>query len=417
MKKIRRALALMIAAAMLASVVSCQKEVTAENLMENVTEGNASEVFLDDGFCQYYCAAAFNLLRSEYKANKSNVVVSPLAAYYNLALLTNGASGKNKSDLEKLIGKYYQCDTMNTYMHSFNKKLENSDNTKMYFGNALWFNADKNAAPSNEFLATAKTHYDMAAYKESFGKDAVNNINNWASNNTDMYAEYIIDSLPSDAPAYIVNTTVLEGQWESPVSPENVLDSTFTNASEQDENVQMMSSYEKLYLSNDMVDGFIKPYSGGNYAFLALVPKKNAVLTMDHVLDYFCNEKYYMNMIKDRKERTVDASIPKFSVQGKGGMKADFAELNLGRSFDPTEAQLDMLGTCDGNMYVDDIFVYTGITVTEKGTSKGTGASVRDSSVATNVIPVALNRPFIFAVVDANRYIPIILGICNSVTE
>ena len=55
MKKIRRAVSVLIASAMLiGAFASCEKEVTAENLMEGITAENASEADLDDQFCQKY---------------------------------------------------------------------------------------------------------------------------------------------------------------------------------------------------------------------------------------------------------------------------------------------------------------------------------------------------------------------------
>ena len=54
MKKLRRVLALLLTAAMLTAFVGCQKEVTAENLMENVEAENASEMDLDNDFCKAY---------------------------------------------------------------------------------------------------------------------------------------------------------------------------------------------------------------------------------------------------------------------------------------------------------------------------------------------------------------------------
>ena len=183
------------------------------------------------------------------------------------------------------------------------------------------------------------------------------------------------------------------------------------------EATQMMSSYEHLYFENDSFEGFIKKYSGGNYNFMAIVPKKEGQVGMEIVLDFLSKGDGYHKTVKNSKEYVVDASIPKFSLQSQGGMKSNLTQMNFGRSFSPTDARLDLLGTCDENLYIDDLYVYTGVTVTERGTSKGSGAIVRDSSVATNVIPVALDRPFIFAIVDNNRYLPIILGVVNSVNE
>lgn len=414
MKKIRKAVAFFLAAAMMTAAVSCQKEVTAENLMENIGQGNASEVDLDEAFCKKYSTVAFTMLKNEYASDGENVVISPLAACYNLAMLANGADGSNLSEIERTLGGFSKFEALNDYMHSFSEKLIDTDKAKLYFENAIWCNADKNVALSDGFLSAAKTYYGADAYKESFGKTAVTNINNWSSNKTNLNAEYIIDDLSPDAPLYVVNATVLDADWEAPISPENVSDGTFRSASSQEESVQMMSSYEYLFVGNEDINGFVKKYSGGNYAFLALVPKSDNT-PLSYLVDYISDGSNYRKLIADRKERVIDAGIPKFSCEYKGGMKNMLETMDVGRTFSSTSASLDKLGTADDKLYVGDINVYTGINVTERGTSKGTGANVSNSSVATNVITVTLNRPFVFAVVDTKKFLPVIVGAVNSV--
>ena len=91
--------------------------------------------------------------------------------------------------------------------------------------------------------------------------------------------------------------------------------------------------------------------------------------------------------------------------------------LNVDAVFSPESASLNNIGTCDEKLYISDVNIYTGLNVTERGTSKGTGANVNNTAVATNVVHVSLNRPFVFAVVDTKRYLPIILGAVNSVKD
>ncbi len=419
MKKIRRVLAFLVAAAMIVASVSCKKEVTAEDLMVNVEEGDASEIYLDDTFCDKYCAAAFAMLSHEYSADGPNVVISPLSVYYNLALLANGATGETKSQLEKMLDKYYPTDSMNTYMHSFMENLHDTDTAKFYFDSAIWANSDKNVDVSDEFLAAAKTFYKASAYKESFGETAVNNINNWASNKTNMYSERILKDMPSDAPLYLANYALLDADWESPISPENVLDGKFKAFGSEEQDVQMMSSYESTFIGQEEeVRGFIKNYAGGNYAFLAIIPMNENKSAIANYIDFLSKDKYYQDLIKKRKEyRVVDASIPKFSCEYTGGLKSMLEDMELGNIFNSQYAGLDQIGSSDEKLYVGDISVSTGLTVTEKGTRKGTGANVGNTGVGTNVIPISLNRPFIFAVVDTKRYLPIIVGAVNSVKD
>ena len=418
MKKIRRMLALFVAVALAAGSIGCSKEVTAEDLMANVEATNASEVYIDEAVCDKYCVAAFKMLKSEYPQDNTNVVLSPLAVYYDLSLLSNGATGKTQTDLQSALGKLYPSDYLNSNMHSFNENLIDSDKSKLYFENALWFNSDKNIDPSKEFLTAAKTFYHIDAYRESFGQDAVKNINNWASNKTNLYSERVLKEIPSEAPLYLVNTTLLEADWESPISPSNVFDGKFKTNAGVEQDVQMMSSVETIYISNTSMNGFIKYYSGGNYAFLALVPKEEGNDSLSGIIYSLTNDSNYRNLIKTRMDYLfVEASIPKFSCEYTGEMKNMMEKAGLGDLFDSKEADLEAVGTCSENLYIGNLSVSTGLSVTESGTKKGTGANVSNSDGGLNMIPVSLNRPFVFAVVDTKRFLPVIVGAVNAVKD
>lgn len=415
MNQLRRMIALLLAAALLGSAVSCKKEITAEDLMADIETQNASENDLDEDFCRNYSGKAFALLRNAYDEKDGNVVISPLGILYNMSMLSNGASEGTQQELTGMLGKTYDSHRINVYMHSITEKFKNSDTSKLYFRNAMWFNSGKNAAPSEEFLTTAKSYYKASAYKETFGKDAVTNINNWASNETDMVADYLINSLSADDPMQLFNITLLDADWESPISPENVMDGTFVNFDKQEEKVQMMSSYERIYISSDEVDGFIKYYAGEDYAFVVILPKVALKSALGDTIGYFSKGEMFRKLINGRRSRTVDASFPKFSCEYIGGVKNILQGVEAGSAFHSSYARLKGVGTADDNLYVGDLTVRTAMSVTERGTSKGTGAKVGDPSVATNVIPVSIDRPFIFAVVDTNNYLPIILGAVTTV--
>ena len=418
MKKLRRVIALFAAAAMMAASIGCSKEVTAEDLMVNIQEGNASEPYVDDTFCECYSIAAFNLLKNEYSQNGSNVVLSPLAVYYNLSMLTNGATGQTKDDLQNMFSRRFFSEQLNSNMHSFDENLKDTDKSKLYFENALWFNSDKNIQPSEDFLVTAKTYYHLDAYRETFSEETVKNINNWASNKTNMYSERILKEMPTDVPLYLTNTTLLEADWEAPVSPANVFDAKFKTSSGTEQDVQMMSSVEKIYIGDEYMEGFIKKYSGGNYAFLAMVPKNANSTSLETLLSSLTRDSYYRQLIKKRKDYLlVDACLPKFSCAYNGEIKNMMEKANLGGVFNSQYCDLEAIGTCSENLYLGNMAVSTGLNVTESGTNRGTGANVGNFDGSVNMIPVNLNRPFVFAVVDTKRYLPVIVGAVNAVKE
>lgn len=414
MKKIRRAVSVLIASAMLAATFAgCEKEVTAENLMEGITSQNASEVDLDDEFCQKYSTFAFKLLQKAYQSDEENIIISPLAVAHNLALLYNGAGGDTAEELKNLLGSSRTVDQLNVYMHSYEERLTDSDMTKLYFNNATWFNADKNVSVNEEFLQSNATYFGNAMFKETFGADAVTNVSNWVSNETQQYVEYIVDELPADAPMYMMSSVMLDGSWSKQYSYQNIQDSVFTTAAGEEQKAQMMSSYEQAYIHDDLSSGFVKEFSGGNYAFVAILPREFTNVK-DYIASVAVGDKY-MKMFKNEMPYFVDATIPKFTCEYRGGMADTLKELNLSQAFNPAAANLLKLGTSDGKLYAGDLYVRDSFTVTEKGTSKGTAASVADNNgIPTDLFVITLDRPFLFMVIDRNYNLPVMLGVVNS---
>ena len=413
MKKIRRAVAMLIASAMLLGFAGCQKEVTAENLTENVNAENASEVDLDDDFCKKYSTFAFKLLQNMYESDEKNVVISPLSVSYNLGLLYNGANGDTTDQLRGILGTSLNVNEMNVYMHSYNERLTDSDLTTLYFNNAMWVNADKSVTPSQAFLQANATYYGNAIYKESFNADAVTNISNWISNETNQNVEYIVDSLPADAPIYMLSSLMFDATWSKQYSYQNIQKSAFTTASGQEQEAQMMSAFEYSYIHDELAKGFIKEYSGGNYAFIALLPEEN-IKMKDYIGRLAVGDKY-APLLKSKRPDVIDVTMPKFTCEYRGGMSDILTKMKLGRAFDSNSGDLSMLGTSDGRLYAGDLFVRNSFSVTEKGTSKGTAASVADdNNAATNTHVISLTRPFMFMVVDTNYNLPVLLGVVNS---
>ena len=415
MKKIRRALALLLTAALLLAAAGCQKEVTAEDLMANITAGNASEMDPNQKFCQDYARIAFTMLGNAYSKDGGNVVFSPLSVMYHLGLLYNGTEGNTADELNELFSKNnVNPEEFNIHLHSYLEKLKDTDLSTFYFKNAIWFNSDKNATPTQAFLQTAADYYGPAAYKESFGPDAVTNINNWISNSTNMDIEYILNEMPADAPMVLLSAAMMNANWASPYPYGSIQDGVFTNAAGGEEKAQMMSALETQYLSDGEAKGFIKPYSGGNYAFVGILPKHEDIT--GYVTSMNVSGRYD-NIIKPLYKQVADVTIPKFSCEYTGGMSEMLGTVGVSRIFNAGYSQLGGMGTADGNLYAGDLFVRTGMSVTEKGTSKGTGMSSSSTDTATDVHAVQMNRPFIFMVIDTRYNLPLIVGAVNTLAK
>lgn len=416
MKKIRRTVALLLAATMITAFAGCEKEITAKDLMENITPSNASEVYLEEEFRSSYSRAAFGMLEHEYSEDGGNVVLSPLSIFYNLAMLGNGANGETAKELDKMFGQNFNTQSINAHMHSFAENLKDSDFAKLYFNNAMWFNADKNAQPNDEFLQIAADYYGVSAFKESFNSDAAVNVNNWISNKTEMNVEYLIEKMPADVPMYLFSTAMLEATWATQYSYDNIQDGIFNNASGEEEKAQMMTGFEYEYIKDSIAQGFVKKYSGNDYAFVAILPEEN--ISVANYLTYLSSGENYKKLIESSADIIVDATVPKFSCEYNGDVTEIVKDLDLGTAFNAAQADLSKLGTADENLYVGGLQVRTAMSVTDKGTSKGTSATVANNNAnATSVRVIMLDRPFIFAVIDCRYQLPVIIGAINTMTE
>lgn len=417
MKKLRRAVSLLVAAAMVTAFVSCQKEITSENLMENVTAVNVPEKLCDDDFTETYDTFAFKLLKSMYSEDGKNVVVSPLTVAMTTSMIANGADGLTLNEMKNLLGRPMNISDLNVYFHTYKDRLVNTEQSKLVWESALWFNSDKNCMPNQELLQANADYYGADAFRDDFASDmSMQNINNWISNKTNQKIEYIVDKISSDSPMCVVNATDFEADWSKPYSYDQVKDGTFKDNAGNETTTQMMSSFEYIYLEDDLGKGFIKYYSGDNYAFIALRP--DDYVSLSSYIDHLAVGGKLKYMLKWQKKEVVSATIPKFECEYTGGLADTIKSIGVGSAFDSNKAELSSLGTSDDNLYVGDIYTRTILRVTEKGTSKGTAASIgssNDTAAKTHVI--TLDRPFVYMVVDCNNYLPIIIGAVNTVGE
>ena len=82
-----------------------------------------------------------------------------------------------------------------------------------------------------------------------FDEKTLRDINNWVKKNTDGMIERIIDDLDSDAVMYLINTVLLDAEWESIYKKDEIMDGTFTALDGTKRTISMMYSEEHSYLS------------------------------------------------------------------------------------------------------------------------------------------------------------------------
>ena len=294
--KVRRVLALVMAAILLLSFAGCTGAGSTNSSGQNTTPEIQTSVAIDlmkaikpsklaedpDTIRKNGSKAADFAIRL-FKANRTeegeNLLISPLSVLYALAMTANGAEKNTLAQMEEVLGM--SRDELNSFILSYSKCLPQADEYKLKLANSIWFTDHQRFTVNNDFLQKVADYYDAEVYKTSFDdRDAAKNtINKWVEDHTDSMIPEIIDEIPDSIIMYLINALAFKAQWQEEYTPDMVQDGTFTQEDGQTQDAKLMYSTENSFISTDKATGFIKPYKDGKYAFAALLPNEGVTVS------------------------------------------------------------------------------------------------------------------------------------------
>lgn len=358
------------------------------------------------------------LLR-ELPDTQENVLVSPLSVMNALTMAANGAGGETLSQMETALGA--NTASLSSYLHDYNTALPSGEKYRFHLANSLWLIDFEGFVVEEGFLQANADLLNAEIFKAPFDADTLRDINDWVSDNTDGMIPNILDNILPDALTYLVNAVAFDAEWSTTYRETQVRDGYFTNGDGAMQAVQMMYSTEHAYLSGDHVQGFLKRYADGKYAFAALLPDEGVdvrefadSLTGESLHDLLCNTT----------EITVHAAIPKFEAEYGITLNSSLQAMGMTAAFDPA-ADFSALGhSSRGNIYISRVLHKTFIAVDEKGTKAGAATVIEMNDGAAALDPleeesrtVHLDRPFLYAIIDCEEKLPIFIGIVQNVKE
>ncbi len=362
----------------------------------------------NESFAKKYTDMSLSLMKAMYSKDK-NTVISPMALLNAMMLCANGADGQTKIEIQSLIGTSFTVENINQFLHTYRDRLQDNESAKLYLENSIWFNSDKEFTPNSEFLQANADYYDAAAFYDSFSSGALQNVNNWMSNQTEENLSFVMKDIPQDASMYLVNAASMNAQWNTPYSYDQVVDGEFTSAKGEKQAALLMTSYDYVYLRDGMVEGLMKYYSGESYAFVAL-----HTLYSDYdqqaFIDSLSADKI-RTLFNNKKKEVVQSTIPKFECEYSGDAADLLKSVGVKTAFS-SDADFSNMGESDEKLTLGGIYTKAHIRVTEKGT--GTAATVTNPNyTASQVHVVNMDGPFVYMIVDCKNCLPILIGAVN----
>lgn len=375
----------------------------------------------DAAFRDSYKNLALQLFQNSAKASQGeNLLISPLSIQLVLAMTANGADGQTRQEMENLLGKGIPLEDLNAYLHTYADNLPVSEKAKLSLANSIWIRDQKGRLTVNEsFLQTNADYYGAQVFQRPFDKTTTQEINNWVDQDTDGMIPEIIDEIPHEAVMYLINAMAFDAEWAEPYEEYAIQeDGTFTTLSGDRQTVSMMHSSENTYLDDGRATGFVKPYSGGDYGFVVLLPNEG-----EDVYDYInsLTADGITQTLRNAEDCKVIAQLPKFSYAYEWTMNDALKEMGMPTVFDPDNADLSRLGSsAEGNLSVSQVLHKTFIQVDGMGTRAGAVTMVAvnyGAAAITDFKEVIVDRPFVYMILDMDNNLPIFIGCVTEIPQ
>ena len=320
-----------------------------------------------------------------------NVVASPYSAGVALSMLTEGAAGQTKVELDNALnGCLFIAES-----------LGDTDTLTVKSANSIWIS--DNFSVRNRYVAHLENDFKAAVEVVDFSNPStVRYMNNWCSDNTDGKIANIKDKLSPNNVMILANALYFKAPWENQFDPKATYEETFHGRS-GDTQVKMMcrkGAYEYMeYQGCQMIK---LPYQGGSYAMYVVLPP--AGMDPETVLPYIGESMYNMAMGMLQPQQ-VRFSMPKVRLETSMNLNRTLEKMGVKTAFTPAADFKDI--SVSGPLVLDEVDQKCYIDITESGTEAAavTSAAISLTSLRPqeNVKTMTVDSPYIFFIADSEN--------------
>lgn len=414
MKKVLTSvLAALLALSVVFINVGCMK-MGATDLMRDITRKEVDGKNPDDEFKSAYLNFTAELFKKSVEKSKNdgegNALISPFSVMVALSMTANGAGGNTLSEMEKVLGKNIDIETLNKYLYAYIESLYSGEKCKLSVANSIWLRDTTSLSVKKNFLQKNMDYYNAAIYKSMFDAKGVADINSWVKKHTDGMIEKLVDKIDDDTMMLLINAVAFDAEWSKKYDV--IYEGKFTSFAGDRRTVDMMRSFEERYIDDGSATGFIKEYKGGKYSFAAILPNS------EDIYSYVENmtEGSIAKLLSGVSYEPVKTEMPKFSSDFSITMEECLKDMGIKDAF---SAIADFSEMSENNLSISKVVHKTHITVNEKGTkaSAVTGVTMKNTTVLTPATTkeVILNRPFVYMILDNENNMPVFIGMVTDI--
>ncbi len=345
-------------------------------------------------------------------SDRQNILISPASILTAMVITENGARGKTLTEMQNTLSGGIDSKTFNGNIAGLNSRLCGSKSMIYQQANSLWIRK-KSVKVKKSFLKKNKEYHNAKVYYAPFNSKTVKDINTWVFNNSRNMIDRIINRLDTADRMVIVNTTAFEGKWAEPFRDPQKEKFTSADGSVSRVNMLAASGYHR-YIKLNGGKGFAKYYIGDDknhsIAFVGILPPEGT-----DVNDFAkgISGSDWINAWNSSKSENLVIKVPEFKYDYSASLGNPLAAMGMKTAFTPG-ADFSRMTSGPDRLQIDDVLHKTHIELDKNGTKAAAATAVvmkASSIMMDEPIEVYLNRPFVYALVDAKTGIPLFAGI------
>lgn len=359
---------------------------------------------------------SFNLFKASCIEGENNFI-APYMTLMTLGILENGASGETSDE----IATYLNGFTMSEINETFGKlqeKISSYEGFTFQAKNSIWLNPTEDEMPKDYFLKVNATYYGADLFRANLHKQYTREMmGEWIETNIGHKMLMPLKEINKAANIYLLSSVNLKSNWEMPYKASDLLGGKFKLINGKSKQTQYMYSKEN-YLETDTAEGFIKPYKGNQCSFVAIKPTNNQNI-YEYIQDL--DSAGFKKIIHSKSTQKATVAIPKFTYEGTKSLKESLQNVGVKTAFDALNAEFNKVYASSSEIfYLSDVIQSNAVQVNEGSTN----THLNDDKTAKKTIveettekTISFDKPFLYAVIDNETRLPLVMGIVADPNE
>jgi serpin B len=358
------------------------------------------------GLTAAYNASGQALFR-ELATKPGNIVLSPYSIGSAMAMARAGARGETETQMTKVLRHTLgleATDAANAALLKILNGYGTSTDTpaKLSAANALML-AERGDLISQGYRALVRDKYAAAIHEGSTLED----INGWVKERTEGKIDRILDKLPDDAAAVLLNAVYLKAAWATPFNRGATREEDFKLTAK--ETVRVPTMHQQTMLRVVERAGYRAArlnYAARSLNMIVVLPNEvEGLEAVARTLDPG-ELKALSTALGASRPDLVALALPRFKTAYAASLAGPFKKAGMTLAFDDKADFGGMTGKTGPGVKIGSILHRATIEVVEEGTEAAAATAVIMESRASpdkeqpKVIPFAVDRPFLFYIVD-----------------